>query len=906
MANVFEKMLNADISRRDFLKGTLAASASVAGLSMAACGNESNLTPTAPAPEAPEATVAPVEHAPIVDIEEGGEWVSAACWHNCGGRCLNKALVKDGIVIRQKTDDNKEDTPDFPQQRACQRGRAQRMQVFGADRLKYPMKRKNWSIDDPHGELRGEDEWERISWDEAFTLTAQAIKKLYDEYGPETCFVLGGSQVPKVLQGLGGFTPRWGQVSWGAWPDAYKFVTGNGGYSNNAPDRFTLREQKLVILWGANPAVSSAGLPEYNYLQAHKAGTEYVVIDPRYTESIRPLEAQWIPIRPATDTAMILGMIQHIIANDLHDKEYLDKYCVGFDRDHMPPEDSEDWTYNPLERQPFTYKAKKINPDYNFYDYVMGEGLWAAEGPKTPEWASEICGVPAETIKELAVKYATTKPASIYAAGAPARINDGECFPHALTVLGMVCGQLGRGGASIAGCMHNAASNGGPGLVSGGGAGAKSNVPANPFPQKTYAMNNGEMWEAVLNGEHTMYKENGKVVKYPVNIHMIYQGMGGALNQRQAMTQGIQAYKKVDFALCTNYVLNTSAKYSDIVFPCTTEWERTGTLLTGNREALFFGQHIVEPMYEAKSDIEIGMGLADKMHELYPDEFPFTGADLNDISEWQQTLNKLAGATVTTKDGKVPLLTITADDVARYSEKAGEELTLEPQEGVITLEQFEKDGMYQVPNAEEFRNYPFKAFIEDPEANPVDTPSGKFEIYSQAMADYIEWVGFSSKDPLPIYPHITEGYEDGIANGRPFQLVTHHYQRRSHHVFDNLTWLREAFPQELWINADDAKALEIKTGDIVLLESPYGKVARPAYVTERIVPGVISLGEGAWAQLTKDGVDIAGATNTLSSPVPTGQGHTGFNSNNCLISKYSDQTIKPDCEWEKRIVFPEM
>ncbi len=896
---MIDEVLNAKISRRDFLKGTAAATAAVAGLGMVSRENAM----------ASAESVASSEHAEIVNPEEGGKWVTAACWHNCGGRCLNKALVKDGVVLRQKTDDNHPDTPDYPQQRACQRGRSQRMQVFGADRLKYPMKRKNWSLENPNGELRGEDEWERISWDEAFTLVAQATKKLYDEYGPETCFVLGGSYFPRVLQGLGGFTPRWGQVSWGAWPDAYKFVTGNGGYSNNAPDRFTLREQKLVILWGSNPAVSSAGNPEFNYLQAHKAGAEFVVIDPRYTESIQPLDAQWIPIRPSTDTAMILGMIQHIIANDLHDKEYLDKYCVGFDRNHMPPADREDWTYSPLERQPFTYVSREIDPDDNFYDYVMGEGKWADEGPKTPEWASEICGVPAETIKELAVKYATTKPASIYAAGAPARINDGECFPHALCVLGMVCGQLGRGGASIAGCMHNSASNGGPGLVSGGGAGATTAVPANPFPQKTYAMNNGEMWNAVLEGSHTMYKdpETGEVVKYPVNIHMIYQASGGALNQRQAMTQGIKAYKKVDFALCVNYVLNTSAKYSDIVLPCTTEWERPGTLLTGNREILIYAQHVVEPMYEAKSDQEIAKGIADKMHELYPDDFPYTANDIVDVDEWQQILNKLAGSTFIDTDGeKKTLLTITREDIDRYSEMAGHELMLEPQEGKITLEEFEENGIYQVPDAEKYRNYPFKAFIDDPGANPVDTPSGKFEIYSQAMSDYIEWVGFSSKSPLPIYPHITEGYEDGIANERPFQLVTHHYQRRSHHVFDNLTWLREAFPQELWINADDAKKLGIETGNIVLLESPYGKVARPAYVTERITPGVISLGEGAWAELNKDGVDIAGATNTLSSPVPTGQGHTGFNSNNCLISLYENQDILPDCQWEKRIVFPEV
>src|SRR5690606_34757378 len=92
-----------------------------------------------------------------------GEWIPVACWHNCGGRCVNKVLVKDGVVVRQKTDDTHEDSADFPQQRGCARGRSQRRQVFGADRLKYPMKRKNWEPGTGgKRELRGRDEWVRI------------------------------------------------------------------------------------------------------------------------------------------------------------------------------------------------------------------------------------------------------------------------------------------------------------------------------------------------------------------------------------------------------------------------------------------------------------------------------------------------------------------------------------------------------------------------------------------------------------------------------------------------------------------------------------------------------------------------------------------------------------------------
>ena len=74
--------------------------------------------------------------------EEGAEWVAVPCWHNCGGRCLVKALVRDGEVLRMKTDDLHEDTWEHPQARSCPMGHAMRQQVFGADSLKSPMKRK--------------------------------------------------------------------------------------------------------------------------------------------------------------------------------------------------------------------------------------------------------------------------------------------------------------------------------------------------------------------------------------------------------------------------------------------------------------------------------------------------------------------------------------------------------------------------------------------------------------------------------------------------------------------------------------------------------------------------------------------------------------------------------------------
>lgn len=144
-------------------------------------------------------------------------------------------------------------------------------------------------------------------WDEAYELVVAEIERIHEDYGPESVFVLGGSEPPRAFQPMRGYAPRWDQMPWGAWPDAYAMIPGGSGYGKDAPDRLTLRKQKLVILWGANPANPSADNPTYNYLQAKKAGTKFVVVDTQCNETAEALDAQWIPIRPSTDTARSAG-----------------------------------------------------------------------------------------------------------------------------------------------------------------------------------------------------------------------------------------------------------------------------------------------------------------------------------------------------------------------------------------------------------------------------------------------------------------------------------------------------------------------------------------------------------------------------------------------------------------------
>jgi anaerobic dimethyl sulfoxide reductase subunit A len=370
------------------------------------------------------------------------------------------------------------------------------------------------------------------------------------------------------------------------------------------------------------------------------------------------------------------------------------------------------------------------------------------------------------------------------------------------------------------------------------------------------------------------------------------------------MTKGIQAHRKVDFVVTQNYVLNTNAKYSDIVLPVTTEWEKYGGFRSGNREILFFDSKVIDPLFEAKDDIwvatEIGKRLGLDVNEIAP------------LSLEQQVFNQLAGATVMKEDGSgyEPLVTITAADIAAMGVEG------EPQTGKISYAEFKEKGAYQVPRSPN-DNYGFTEFedyVDDPDQFPRETPSGKIEIYCQTLADKIEAYGWNSKSPIPAYDPPEEGYQDTYANwdskvkgDYPLQLYTIHYKRRSHSIFDNVPWLREFFPQEFMMNPLDAAERGIQNGDTVLVTSRHGKVLRPVYVTERMMPGVTTLGEGAWAQIDEaTGIDLAGATNTLNGPIPTGQGHAGWNTCNVQVEKYTGPlTLERDYQWAQRIPIEE-
>ncbi|EOX2027930.1 molybdopterin-dependent oxidoreductase [Escherichia coli] len=813
--------------------------------------------------------------------DKTGVWKPAACWHNCGGRCLNKALVVDGVVERQKTDDTHSDTPDNPQQRGCLRGRSQRKQVFGADRIRYPMKRKNWAPGGGDKSLRGRDQWVRISWDEALDIVASETKRIKEKYGNESIWLTGsnGTHYLNVYANYGGYTSDWGTTSWGAWKDTPEYIGVHDGWIRfGTNDRLDLRKSQLIVLWGANPAWSSPGSPTYHYLQAKKAGARFICIDPSYHATCELLDADWVPVNPGTDHALALGIMYALLEEDdpqnnpLIDWDFLNRCCVGFDREHMPT---------------------GANPDDNFKDYLLGT---FTNEPKNPEWASEICGVAPDTIRGLARQIGGTRRVALLTGWAPARIHNGEGWVHAFSTLGFMTGHMGRSGRMTGVCCHYTAGNGGTRLVNGGGTG----LPNFPNPISS-TINHNEINRALTEGK---FRQRGKGEKQ-VDIQMMFHTFNATMQTRANITQGIAALReKVEFIVSPTYVLHTSAKYSDVVLPVTTEWEREGTILNpSNRDVLIVAVNIVKPLYEAKSDQwiakEIGKRLGVDVDKIFP------------ISEKQQFFNTLQGANVIDEDGKtkVPLLTITEQDLAAWGVKG------KTQQGKISLNEFLTRGTYQVERTEgdNYGYIAYKDFVQDPEKNPRDTDSGKFEIYCEKLTRISREYGWNEVPPIPAYTAKPKGYEESFSDWKgkvkgeyPFQVYNPHYLRRSHSTLDNVPWLREAWPSPVYLNKSDATRLGIRHGETVLITSASGKTLRPAWLTETLKPGVVALPHGSWFELDEaSGIDLAGADNAISEQVATGFGTSGWNTVLCDVKKWQGPALIPDVDRPQRIIFGE-
>lgn len=774
------------ISRRSFLK----LSAVTGGaLALGACTPKGLETAE---PEVPE-----VEAEPTIDLEQGVKVIPTAGTNNCGGRCVIKAHVKDGVVIRLSTDEEIDD-PRSPQIRACVRGRAYRQTFFHPDRLKYPMKRVG---------KRGEGKFERITWEEAIETIASETKRIKEQYGPASRYInyawgynatIQAQNLGKRLLALdGGFLDFYNSYSTAQTSTATPYTYGTGSTGNTPDD---LVNSKLIILWGHNPAETIFGTLMYYLRRAKEAGAKIIAVDPRYSDTAIAMADEWIPILPGTDNAMMDAMAYVMVTENLHDQEFLDKYAVGFDAEHMP---------------------EGVDGKESYKSYLLGEkdGI-----EKTPEWAEGITKVPADTIIRLAREYATAKPAALMQGYGPQRNAYGEQIVRGGTVLAAMTGNVGKSG----------------GWASGAGGASRQGVsgvpvPKNPFEGKIPVF----LWtDAIVRGTE-MTAEDGVrgVDKLPSNIKLIYNLAGNILiNQHSDCNKNAEILadeSKVEFIVVSEIFMTPSAKFADILLPGDTMFERNNISSPwGYGDFVVYANKVVEPPFECRSEYDWLVDVAEKLG--IKDEFTEGNETMEDWCKW-----------------------VVKEAQNKYPE-------------FPAYEEFKERGIFKW-----FHDEPkiaFKEQIEDPANNPFPTPSGKIEIFSERLWDM--------KNPeeipaIPKYISSWEGPEDPLTEKYPLQCIGHHTKRRCHSTHDSNPWGEEVEQQTIWINTIDANNRGIKDGDLVRAFNDRGIVEIPAKVTNKVMPGVTSISQGAWWTPNENGVDKRGSINTLTThrPSPLAKGN---------------------------------
>ena len=362
-----------------------------------------------------------VYEAPRPAAKPGETVVTSTCGHNCGGRCVVNAHVMDGKIARISTDMRPFD-PEHPPLPACARGVGQIERIYHPDRLKYPMRRTG---------PRGAGEFERISWDEALEEVASELLRVRETHG--NAAILDASRsgnlsmlhsrsgAKRFLNMFGGCTDLWSSMSCEAEIFAVRHTFGPKiPYKAAGREPTDYVNSKLMLMWGWSPADGTFGTGTPQFLKhAKEHGVRIVCVDARRTRSSKQLADEHIFIKPSTDAAMLIAMTYVIVGEGLHDQAYCDAYVQGFDEATLPD-------------------AAPAGSSYRAY--LMGE----SDGvPKTPEWAAERCGVPAETIRRLALDFGSTKPAALQCGYAPGRTTYGEQFHRAAYALAAITGNIG-------------------------------------------------------------------------------------------------------------------------------------------------------------------------------------------------------------------------------------------------------------------------------------------------------------------------------------------------------------------------------------------------------------------------------------------------------------------------------
>jgi trimethylamine-N-oxide reductase (cytochrome c) len=747
--------------------------------------------------------------------------------------------------------------------------------IHSPNRILYPLKRVDW---DPNGERnpqnRGTSGYVRISWDEATDLIANEIRRVIKKYGPESILAqIDGHGETKVVHAshgcsyrllalLGGFTQQIRNPdSWEGWYWGAKHVWGcepvgtmNPYHSNIYWD--IAKNTDMIINQGCDPETTPWGfgggqMPSLLSFWFTELGIKQVYICPDLNYGAAVHANKWIPIYPNTDAALQLAMAYYWITQNTFDKDYVATHTVGFDI---------------------------------FKEYVLGkqDGI-----PKTPKWASDKTGIPSRIIKALAREWAAKRTTVAHVLGGP-YIRGAYCHePARLEVVLLAMQGLGKPGihqvcytdiesslchrigylranhdATLADvALYNGLGQPVPAGVIRPQIGSAYRGYHTLMPFTKQIIPKTMIHDAILDGHFEIHGSSNQMstvedqfIKYvyPVPgcspVHMIWTDTPCLVTCWNDGNKIAEAYRhhSIEFMMAQHPWMENDCHFADIVLPINTKYEEDDVgddPMSCLFNTVYLEEKCMEPVGESMSDYEAVCLIADKLGLLK--EY----TEGKSVDEWI---------------------------------KIGFDGSGVPQAGLYTWEKFKETKYYVVPTDPDWKRFPagMLEFYKDPEKHPLSTPTGKLEIYSQRLAE-----NFPDDEERPPYPKWIEGgpgwtHDERLSSERakkyPLLVISNHPRWRVHANLDDVTWFHEIetckvrgsdgyLYEPIWIHPLEAYKRDIKKGDVVKVLNERGAVLVGAYITERIMPGVVYIDHGArYDPIVPGELDRGGAINTIT------------------------------------------
>lgn len=469
----------------------------------------------------------------------------------------------------------------------------QSMKAVRKSRVARPSIRESWYRNGPgsNPEGRGHEPFVEIEWEVALDMLAAELDRVRTQYGNQAIF--GGSygwasagrfhhaqsQIHRFLNSIGGYTYS---------VDDYSIAAGHVitphifGFSfddlmDEQPHLVEIAENtELVVAFGGMPLknsqVSYGGQGRHMLSSrletCRDRGVRFVNLSPLSEDLIDEVEAEWIPVRPSTDTALMLGLAHSLLAAGDHDEVFLATYCVGWDR---------------------------------FRAYLLGD----SDGtPKTAEWAGPIAAVDPNRIRSLAAEMARNRTL-ITVSWSVQRNDHGEQAYWAAAALAAMLGQIGLPGGGVGYGYGAVGLNGHP---VGYHALPRLSQGKNPV---TSFIPVARISDLLLHGGED-FDYNGQRHTYP-ETHLVYWAGGNPFHHHQDLNRLAEAWQTPDTIVAHEPFWNALARYADIVLPATTPLERNDVGGSGSDDFVFWMEKVIDPIGEARNDYDIFSELAQRL-----------------------------------------------------------------------------------------------------------------------------------------------------------------------------------------------------------------------------------------------------------------------------------------------------